>query len=121
MSSKANVKVDLAPLGKGVVECDATIDSNSMDQPETITIVVDGLEAQQINYLCKGSLVITDVFGNDRVLGVLDGGDSFDGQLAFIKNVIFGHRQALLGCYLGAVTRTHGQPSKEKGQWVFGL
>lgn len=33
-ASKATVKVDLTPIKKGVVECNACIDFNSMEQPE---------------------------------------------------------------------------------------
>ena len=38
-TSKAKVTVDLTPINKGVIDCDACIDFNSMDQPEAITVV----------------------------------------------------------------------------------
>jgi hypothetical protein len=120
-ASKAKVKVDLTPIKKGVVECDACIDFNSMDQPEAITIVVDGLDASQINHFCKPTLAVKDVLGNPAVTGVLETGDRFEGAIAFIKCVSFGRASVQLECYLGEVTRGGGPEVKGKGQWVFGL
>jgi hypothetical protein len=47
-ASKAKVNVDQTPINKGGVECDACIDFNSLDQPETITVFIRGLDATQI-------------------------------------------------------------------------
>ena len=122
-TSKAKVTVDLTPINKGVIDCDACIDFNSMDQPEAITVVVDGLDAQQINHFCKSTLAVKDVLGNPAVTGVLETSDGFEGVIAFIKRVSFGAASVQLECYLGAASRGCGIAPKEPGQghWVFGL
>lgn len=120
-TSKAKVTVDLTPIKKGVVECDADVDFNSLDQPEAITVVIRSLDANQINHFCKGTLVVGEVFGNPGFTGVLDGGDSLSGQLAFIKGVSFGPAEAHLQCYLGNSTRSSGTVGKGIRRWVFGL
>src|SRR6185369_1679944 len=96
---------------------------NSMDQPEAINIVVDRLDAEQINHFCKSTLAVKDVFGNPVITGVMDTGDKFEGAMAFIKSVSFGPAEAQLECYLGAASQGCGAESKGPGQgrWVFGL
>ena len=120
-ASKAKVKVDLTPIKKDVVECDACIDFNSMDQPEGITLVVDGLTAEEINRFCKPTLAVKDVLGNPTVTGLLDTGDGFEGAIVFIERVSFGQASVQLECHLGAVARGCVPETKGKGQWVFGL
>jgi len=61
-SKKAKVKLDLTPIQKGVLECDASIEFNSMDQPEAITIVIGGLNAEQINRFCNPPFTVKQWF-----------------------------------------------------------
>ena len=42
-AGKARVKIDLKPIKKGFFQWDAYIDFNSLDQPDAITIVINGL------------------------------------------------------------------------------
>jgi len=92
-----------------------------MDQPEAITVVVDGLDAQQINHFCKSTLAVKDILGNPAVSGVLETGDGFQGVIAFIKRASFGAGSVQLECYLGAVTRGRGSDTKMTGRWICGL
>src|SRR4051794_4326673 len=118
---KAKVKLDLTPIKKGVEECDSYIELNSLDQPETITIFIKGLDSGQINFFCKRSLVVNEVFGNDNFSGTSEAGDAFSGQLSFIKGVSFGPAEARLECYLGNISQGAPAASKANGRWVFGL
>lgn len=119
--SNAKITVDLTPIERGVIECDASICCNTMDQPETITVVVDGLTPEQINRFCNPPLTVNDIFGSPLIRGLLDSGEKIEGDLAFIKNVGFGSGSVQLECYLGKVSRGTGQAPKDKGHWVFGL
>lgn len=119
--SNAKIQVDLTPLNKGTVECDARIAFNSLDQPETINIVINDLNAEQINHFCRATLAVGDVFGTDTFTGALDTGEHVTGQLAFIKGVGFGAKAAELECYLGGVFRDSSQSPTGKGRWAFGL
>lgn len=118
---KAKVQVDLTPIRKGVVECDSSIAFNSLDQPEAITVAVTGLAADQLNTFCKGSLAVGEVVGNPEISGVMEGGDSFSGRLAFIKAVNLGPTGVLLECILEGVSRRSAQGGTAKGVWTFGL
>jgi hypothetical protein len=119
-TSKVTVKVDLTPIKKGVTECDAYVERNSLDQPESITVVIKGLDAAQINQLCKGTLVISDVFSNATLTGTFEDGNTFNAELAFIKRVSFGPAEAHLECYLGNAKQTSATTAQLRW-WVFGL
>jgi hypothetical protein len=121
MPTHAKATVDLTPLKKGTVECSADISFNALDQPESITIVVGELKAEEINHFSKDRLVIADVFGKAEITALLDDGDKVTGQVALIRRVSFGPGEVSLECYLGDTTCSAAQPDTGKGSWVFSL
>lgn len=121
-TKNAKVTLDLTPLGKDVVECDATIEFNVMGQPETIAVIIGGLKAAHLNRLLGGTLSVADVFGKVSFSGTVEGGSSVGGVLTFIKSVDIGFAEATLECYFDSATVTSasaavGAPTR----WVFGL
>ncbi len=100
-ASKAKVKVDLQPLNKGFVECDAHIEFDSMGQPDAITIVIEELDADQVKQFCQPTLSVNGVFGNARVERTMETGDGFEclapaGQLAGRSHSFAGQLAGLL-------------------------
>ena len=120
-ASKAKVKIDLTPIKKGVVECDACIDFNSMDQPEAIIIEIKGLDTTQINLFGKETFLVGEVFGNAAFSGTADEGQPISGQLVFIKRVSFGHAEVQVECYLGEYAQGADKAGGGKDRWAFGL
>lgn len=115
---KARLKVDLSPLELGVVECDAYICYNLLDQPESITLFIAD---DMFRVFHREHLDIRDVFGVDTFSAALEDGSHITGKLAFVKSTSSGPINSHIECYISCATCVESYSSVLAPRWVFRL
>lgn len=119
-SKKAAVTVDLSPFNKGTVACDATVHFGTLNQPEELSILVGGLNADDLNKLMQGQIEIGTIFGSSKVTGTVDGVE-FETELRFITRIEFGGDSILVHCFIGPSSETYAIPKEGCRFWKFRL
>ncbi|MFO0915929.1 MAG: hypothetical protein U0795_23420 [Pirellulales bacterium] len=119
-SKKATVTVDLSPFKKRTVACDATVHFGTLSQPEELSIVVGGLNADDFNKLMQGQIEIGTIFGSPKVTGTVEGVE-FETELGFVKGIDFGSDYILVRCFIGPSAETHAIPKEGCRFWKFRL
>src|SRR4051812_35114327 len=95
----ARIRADLTPLGKGVVECNATILFDALEQPEEIVLFIDEIPAEIFAKIAQVSQV-KEFFGSTTIDGTIGGASLFKAQIEFIKDIESRGSELLLSCYL---------------------
>jgi len=117
----ARVLVDLTPLKKGVVECQADIQLDTMEVPEQMHLTIGDLPAEAMNTLLQGEIQIGTLFGNPKVSGNVEGGVPFETNGEFVKGISFGQNEVHVECYLGGFRSCLPAENANGSQWVFRL
>src|SRR5207244_11942193 len=109
------------PLGKAAVECDASVQFNSLEQAEEMRLSVKGLSPEQIASLTQGPMTVQKAFGNSEVTGTMANGTGFEVSVVFIKGVEFGSEAegVQLRCYLSNYRQKPVGAMADRRTWSF--
>jgi hypothetical protein len=120
-NKNAKVTVDLSPLDKGTVNCDATVQTGNLNQAEKVSVIIAKLNADDQNRLMQGQIEVRSIFGSPKVTGLFDDGSTFETEITFIKKIDFNRDSAVVHCFIGPSFVIHVKSTVDCRFWKFRL
>jgi hypothetical protein len=119
----ARVRVDLAPIKKGITDCDASVGFDSLGQAEEIQLQMNDVAPHQIANLTQGPMTLQNIVGMPTVAGQLENGMRFEADVVFLKGIDFGPERTSLKvtCYVTNYRPVSAEATTDRRSWIFRL